>query len=150
LSTNSGICSNQASDARFSASDKEKLDAPAAARLTWAVLHQLRKAAMQRFLRSAAGALGPFETWCNAVALALCWIGALCLFVSGHAALMAGGRPPLRMQAAIDAVMSPALPDRLASWGWGVLAMGFAGALVLSAAEGTWWMARRVSARHAG
>ena len=86
-----------------------------------------------------------FENWMNAAALIICWFAALRFAWVGRAELGAGGAFPDGIRAACDAILDPGTLDRAMHWAWGALSIGVAGALALSAAEGTWWLARRIS-----
>ena len=100
-------------------------------------------------MRMSDGALsrgaGIAGTVLSGVALLSCWAAAAMLVRFGRAALAAGGMPPAALQAAVEAAMSPDLPGRLLHWAEGACALGAAAALALSAAEGTWWLSRRLS-----
>lgn len=84
------------------------------------------------------------ETWGNALALLLCWGAAIHFLAAGRAALAAGGYPPLAPHALLAAVMAPGAAYRVLDWTAGAAEIGLAGVLALSAAEGSWWLLRRV------
>lgn len=100
---------------------------------------------MQRIREALARVSSCTETILSAVALAACWWAALWLLSSGRSALSAAGHPPTAIDQAVAAVSDPNLLERLGNWGWGAVCIAVAGALALSAAEGTWWLFRRVS-----
>lgn len=84
------------------------------------------------------------ETWGNLVGLVACWGFALYFYSAGRSALAAGGHPPLALHAILDAAVQTATLYRMLDWASGLVELGLAGVLAVSAAEGTWWLARRL------
>lgn len=84
------------------------------------------------------------ETWLNGVALAACWIAVVILPFAGFNNLAAGGPLPHGIQAAMAAATAGDAPARLVRWMWGITEITAAVVFALSAAEGSWWMARRL------
>jgi hypothetical protein len=86
------------------------------------------------------------ETVVNVVALTACWLAVAWLASWGHAHLAGLTWPDATSSAVADAAARPSeTMRRAAGVCLGVCALGVAAALALSAAEGTWWISRRLS-----
>lgn len=92
-------------------------------------------------------AIASAETWLNAVALGACWVAALFFLAHGWSDVAAARLPPGGPREVLAALWGTP-PTDVARWAWtlarGVAELGVSGVLAFSAAEGSWWIARRL------
>lgn len=88
--------------------------------------------------------LAAAEIAMNAAALVACWYVAARLLSWGRASLRAAGDPPASLAAAWEMV-GPDLPARALDLGGAAAALAASAVLGYSAAEGTWWLLRRLA-----
>jgi hypothetical protein len=93
----------------------------------------------------------------NTAGLVACWYVAWRLVNAGRGFLSAGGPPPIVLRllefnhtahdiavVAVSVFTTPGLSGMAADWAGGSLALIVAAILAFSAAEGTWWLLRRI------
>ena len=99
---------------------------------------------MRRIIGYWRALLNVVEWEANAILLAAAWWVTWMLGSRGIEAVRIAGRPPISLEGAQWLASDPQIIERLLLWGEAFVVIPTAAVVAVSAAQGTWWLLRRL------